>query len=204
MRVQIANVALGALLIANTAFAATPATINNLKKTYETEITASAKYTAYAQKAREENLPKLSVLFRALARAEAIHASAHKSVVEQLGDRVETASPSSVDVKNTRENLQDAIKAEVKEVDAVYPAYAQAAGDEKLPLAALGINYSLKAGEQHRTLLVAALNAIDKANITSLPSSYKVCLTCGAVYGDDSPNHCMNCLTSEEQFITFK
>jgi rubrerythrin len=203
MRVQIANLALGALLIANTAFATTPATISHLKKAYETEMTASAKYTAYAQKAREENLPKISVLFRALARAEALHASTHKSVVEQLGDRIETVSP-SIDVKTTRENLQEAIKAEVKEVDAVYPAYAQAAGDEKIPLAALGISYSLKAGEQHRALLIAALDAIDKANTTSLPSSYKVCLTCGAVYGDNCPNHCSNCLTSEEQFITFK
>jgi len=203
MRLQIASLALGALLIANTTFAATPATIGHLKKAYETEMTASAKYTAYAQKAREENLPKISVLFRALARAEAIHASDYKSAIEQLGDRTENVSP-SVDVKTTRENLQDAIKTEVKEVDAVYPAYAQAAGEEKLPLAALGINYSLKTGEQHRALLIAALNAIDNANITSLPSSYKLCLTCGAVYGNDVPDHCINCLTSQEQFITFK
>lgn len=203
MRVQIATLALGALVFANATFAATPATINHLKKAYETEMTASAKYTAYAQKAREENLPKISVLFRALSRAEALHAAAHKSVVEQLGDRVDAVSP-AIDVKTTRENLQEAIKAEVKEVDAVYPAYAQAAGDEKLPLAELSINYSLKVGEQHRALLVAAMDAIDHANVTSLPSSYKVCLTCGAVYGNDSPNHCTNCLTSEDQFLTFK
>ncbi|HVN48623.1 MAG TPA: rubrerythrin family protein [Bacteroidota bacterium] len=203
MRVQLASLAFGALVIANTTFAATPATLIHLKKAYETEMTTSAKYTAYAQKAREENQPKLAVLFRALARAEAIHASTNKSIVEQLGDRVENVSP-SIDIKTTRENLQEAIKAEVKEVDAVYPAYAQVAGDEKLPLAALSINYALKVGEQHRALLVAALNAIDNANVTSLPSSYNVCLTCGAVYGNDCPNHCTNCLTPEEQFMTFK
>ena len=64
--------------------AASDKTVKDLQAAFTGESTASAKYTAFAKKAREEGNPKVAVLFDAASKAESIHAGNHKAVLQQL------------------------------------------------------------------------------------------------------------------------
>src|SRR5665648_1095367 len=86
-------------------------TIKNLKEGIIGETTASKKYEAFALKAREEGYDTIAKLFDAASKAEAIHASNHKKVLEGLGETMEDFTP-EFDVKTTAENLQAAIDGE--------------------------------------------------------------------------------------------
>jgi len=61
-------------------------TIENLKAAYNGESTASAKYAAFAEKAKAEGLDTVAVMFLATSKAEAIHAANHLKVLEKLGE----------------------------------------------------------------------------------------------------------------------
>ena len=82
--------------------------VDDLKTAFAGETTASAKYTAYAGKARSEGLPKIALLFEAASKAESIHAGNHKAALEQLGESAPDVTP-KYDVKTTKENLKDAL-----------------------------------------------------------------------------------------------
>ena len=62
-------------------------TLDNLKAAIVGETTASAKYAAYAQKAREEKFEAIAMLFQAASKAEAIHANKHTEVLGAMGIR---------------------------------------------------------------------------------------------------------------------
>lgn len=75
-------------------------TIADLKDGIKGETTASAKYAAFAQKAREEGNDTIAKLFDAASRAEAIHAANHTKVLEKLGEKMESFTP-EYEVKTT-------------------------------------------------------------------------------------------------------
>ncbi len=68
-------------------------TLDNLKKAITGETTASAKYAAYAQKAKEEKLDSIARLFEAASKAEAIHAKKHTEVLESMGMKMDPITP---------------------------------------------------------------------------------------------------------------
>ena len=63
-------------------------TIENLKAAYNGESTASAKYAAFAEKAKSEGFDTVAVMFLATSKAEAIHAGNHLKVLEKLGEKI--------------------------------------------------------------------------------------------------------------------
>jgi rubrerythrin len=63
-------------------------TIENLKAGIKGETTASVKYAAFAQKAREEGNDTIAKLFDAASKAESIHAVNHLKVLEGLGEKI--------------------------------------------------------------------------------------------------------------------
>ena len=83
-------------------------TIENLKAGIKGETTASAKYLAFAEKAKAEGLDTIANLFVATSKAEAIHAANHTKVLEELGAKMEAFTP-EFEVKTTAENLQAAL-----------------------------------------------------------------------------------------------
>lgn len=87
-------------------------TVENLKAAYNGESTASAKYAAFAVKAKEEGLDTIAVMFQATSKAEAIHADNHRKVLEKLGEKVEGPQVGRFNVLSTAENLADAFKGE--------------------------------------------------------------------------------------------
>ena len=84
-------------------------TIDDLKEAFAGESQANRKYLAYADQAEDDGFPAVARLFRAVAAAETIHAHAH---LRAMGG-----------VKNTAENLADAVSGEAHEFAEMYPSY---------------------------------------------------------------------------------
>jgi rubrerythrin len=61
------------------------AVLRNLTTALEEELKTHAAYKAYANKAEDEGLHGLASLFRAMARAEQIHANNHARVIRHMG-----------------------------------------------------------------------------------------------------------------------
>jgi rubrerythrin len=177
-------------------------TIDNLKAAITGETTASAKYAAYAKKAREEGYTKIALLFEAASKAEAIHAGNHRAVVDQMGSTMETVSP-AFEVKSTKENLEDAIKGESYEVATMYPEFIRLASASKSNTALLSFNYAFKTEKKHKELYLKALAALKDKKVDLLPGQYFVCTTCGNTYDNEAAARCGICMTPKERFITF-
>src|ERR1035437_8557203 len=64
-------------------------TIENLKAAFNGESTASAKYAAFAEKAKAEGFDTVAVMFMATSKSESVHAANHLKVLEKLGEKVE-------------------------------------------------------------------------------------------------------------------
>ncbi len=176
-------------------------TAENLKAAITGETTASAKYAAYAKKAREEGYAQIALLFEAASKAEGIHAANHRAVAEQMGAPVGEIQP-RFEVKSTKENLEDALKGETYEVSTMYPEFIKVASQGKANAALLSFNYAYQTEQKHKALYAQALKAFQEKKTDTLPSKYLVCVTCGNTYDNEAGARCAICLTSKERFIT--
>ncbi len=176
-------------------------TIEDLKAATTGETTASAKYAAYAQKAREEGYAQVALLFEAASNAEKIHANNHRAVLEQMGEKMGEVTP-KYEVKTTKENLKDAIKGESYEASTMYPDFIKTANKAKASLALVSFNYAYKTELKHKELYTQALEALDAGAEKTLASRYYVCPVCGNTYASDVSARCGFCMTPKERFIT--
>jgi rubrerythrin len=92
-------------------------TEENLKEAFSGESQASMRYMAFAEKADSEGFPGAAKLFRAAARAEAVHALNHLRAMNGI--------------KGTRENLEAAVDGESFEFKEMYPAMVKDAVNDK-------------------------------------------------------------------------
>ena len=178
-------------------------TVDNLKAAIIGETTASAKYLAYSKKAKEEGLNKIALLFEAASKSENIHANNHRSVLEQLGITMEKVNP-KYDVKTTKENLKDAINGESYEVATMYPDFIKAANDGNVTLAVISFNYAFQTEKKHKELYKDALDRLNNKTVSSMPSNYFVCSTCGNTYAGQAPNRCGISMTPRDRFLEVK
>jgi len=178
-------------------------TVSNLKAAFEGESTASAKYAAYAKKAKKEGFTKVALLFEAASKSENIHAKNHAAVLEQLGDAAPKVTP-KFEVKSTKENLQDAIKGEGYEVSTMYPGFIKTSEEGKVTLASISFSYAYKTEQKHLALYKNALEQLNAGKENTLATKYFVCSTCGNTYDGIAPKRCGISMTPSERFITIK
>jgi rubrerythrin len=176
-------------------------TIENLKAGIKGETTASAKYAAFAQKAREEGNDTIAKLFEAASKAESIHAANHTKVLEKLGEKMEPFTP-EFEVKTTAENLQNAIDGEHYENTTMYPGFIKDAENERVADAVKSFNWANDTEKKHEAFYRKALAALQAGNESTLPFTYYVCPVCGNTYDQATvePN-CAFCQTPREKFI---
>ena len=195
------------LFISVTSFGADKAakneTVNNLKDAITGETTASAKYSAYAQKAAEEGYDKIALLFKAASKAESIHAGNHRAALEQLGESMGKVEP-KFEVKSTKENLKDAIEGESYEVATMYPGFIKTANEGKVNIALISFNYAYQVEKKHKVLYQKALEQLNAGNENMLPGKYMVCTTCGNTYDGEAPARCGISMTPRERFLTIE
>ena len=179
-------------------------TVENLKAAYNGESTASAKYAAFAEKAKAEGFDTVAVMFLATSKAEAIHAANHLKVLVKLGVTVDGPQIGTFDVMSTTENLADATKGETYEIETMYPGFISAAETEKSSDAVKSFSWANDTEKKHQAFYKKALDALNSGGENGLSFNWMVCPVCGNTYDLTSiPNACDFCMTSKEKFIAF-
>ncbi len=178
-------------------------TIENMQTAYKGEKTATAKYEAFSKKAEDEGFHNIALLYKAVSRAESIHAANHKVVIEDAGANVPIIIP-DYKVKTTRENLSDDVKGEAYEATTMYPNFLNAAATANNQMAIVSLTYAMKTEVKHNIFFEQALKDINSKKLSSLPTKYFVCPACGDTYATNAPNHCDFSLTEREKFIVFQ
>jgi rubrerythrin len=179
-------------------------TIENLKAGYNGESTASAKYAAFAQRAKAEGFDTVAVMFLATSKAEAIHAENHKKVLEKLGVKVDKPQIGSYTILTTAENLADAIKGETYEITTMYPGFIETAKKERSNDALRSFTWALDTEKKHQAFYNTALASVKTGSEKNLADKWFVCPVCGNTYdaGSVTPK-CDFCMTPKEKFIGF-
>lgn len=176
-------------------------TIENLKAGIKGETTASAKYTAFAQKAREEGNDTIAKLFEAASKAESIHAANHRKVLESLGEIMADFKP-EFEVKTTAENLRSAIEGESYESTTMYPQFLEDAKAEKVQKAVKSFNWAFDTEKKHQKFYQLALEALNANAEYKLAFEFAICPVCGNTYEKNATdNKCAFCQTEKEKFV---
>jgi rubrerythrin len=161
------------------------ATSDNLQEAFAGESQANRKYLAFAKRAQQDGYPQVAKLFRAAAEAETVHAHAHLRVMGGI--------------KETDENLREAIEGEGFEFQQMYPKFlAEAEAQDNKP-AVFSFKHALAVEEIHHGLYSEALEAVTSG--TDLPEAQIfVCAVCGNTVKGETPDKCPICGASKEQF----
>lgn len=176
-------------------------TIDNLKAGIKGETTASAKYAAFAVKAREEGNDTIAKLFDAASKAESIHAANHSKVLVGLGEKMDDFKP-EFEVKTTAENLQAAIEGETYEATTMYPQFLADAKAENVEKATKSFTWAFDTEKKHAAFYQKALEALKANAENTLAFEYAVCPVCGNTYEKATLDEkCAFCQTPKEKFI---
>ncbi|GFZ79573.1 hypothetical protein GCM10011531_06780 [Aquaticitalea lipolytica] len=175
-------------------------TIQHMKDAFKGETTANAKYAAFSKKAEEEGYPEIAILFKAASGAELIHANNHKVVLQRMGEEIPVVTPEFT-VGSTMENLKNAIDGESYEFNTMYPNFIKDANAAGNYMAQISLTYAYKVEQKHRDFYKTALKALEEGNVSSLPSVYYLCPTCGNTYATTAPARCEISMTDSKLFI---
>jgi rubrerythrin len=160
-------------------------TERNLKDAFAGESQASHKYLAFAERAEQEGLPQVAKLFRAVAKAEAVHALAHLRAMNG--------------VKSTVDNLREAVRGEGFECKELYPEYVRTAMDEGKKVAMLSFSNAMEVERTHHRLYVEALRELGGQDGQPVRAIF-VCGACGNTVLDARPENCSICNAAPDRF----
>jgi rubrerythrin len=177
-------------------------TIENLKAGIKGETTASAKYAAFAEKAKAEGHDTIAKLFEAASKAESIHATNHRKVLEGLGEKMEDFKP-EFEVKTTKENLEAAIDGETYETKTMYPQFLEDSKTENVKKATKSFTWAFDTELKHLAYYKKALAALESKTENTLAYNYFVCPVCGNTYDKATLDEkCAFCGTLKDKFLT--
>lgn len=163
-----------------------PKTKENIHKAFIGEAKAYFRLLAYAEKAEEEEIPQIALLFRAIAEAERVHATRQLNLVKDLI------------VKDTDTNLELSFQREKSISENEYPDFLKTAEDEGEKAAALAFLQARDAEGYHAKLYERAIMNVIKHKV----KEYHVCQVCGYVTDQKIPKQCPVCGAPQEKFKT--
>ena len=161
-------------------------TQKNIYKAFIGEAKAYFRLLAYAQKADEEQVPQIALLFRAIAEAERVHATRQLNLVKDLL------------VKDTDSNLEASFQREKTVSENAYPEFIKDAEEEGETAATLAFSHARDAESFHAKLYERAMMNMIRDEV----KAYHVCQVCGYVTDKKIPQECPVCGTSKENFKT--
>jgi rubrerythrin len=181
--------------------------IENLKEAINGESNAKRKYELYAEKAKEENLPEIAHLFKAISKAEAIHIKNHIRALEVInGAQVKVEDFVDVNegilkkkVSDSKTNLLDAIKGETYETKQMYKNFIKSSKKEGNDVAELSFTLARKAEKVHARIFSNYLKKLEKAKAIERKKIF-VCQICGNVEFVAPPSLCALCDHSQKFF----
>ena len=154
-----------------------------LRASFATESQANRKFLAFAAKADQEGYPRVARFLR--ARAETSAVQAYNLLLTLKG------------VKGTRENLEETIGEETREIGQAYPETLRVAREERHRGAEAILIYAGKVTQLHLELCRKLLEGMGKLEENV---SYYVCPVCGYIAEKDLPGKCPVCGTRGELF----
>ena len=183
----------------------TEKSVSNMTVAYIREATVEQKYVDYAKKAKEDNFPKVSLMFTALAKAESIHAANHQRVLEKLKGKYLGFPVGRYAVLSTLENLQDGMATEKYEVEVMYPAFMEEAKNEDSLDALESFKWAYQVEIQHMGYYSVALTSLGTGTELTMPEKWYICPQCGGSYAlADVKSTCYFDPTPKDKFIEFK
>ncbi len=156
----------------------------NVLTAFVGEAKAYFRLLAYAEKADEEELPQIALLFRAIAEAERVHATRHMNLVRELV------------VKDTDTNLEHSFQRERSISENTYPDFLREAEQEGESAAAVAFSQARDAEGFHAKLYERAIMRLIKNEV----KAYHVCQVCGYVTDKKAPKKCPVCGAPKESF----
>jgi rubrerythrin len=153
-----------------------------LKEAFSGESQANRKYLAFAQAADKEGYPQAAKLFRAAAEAETVHAHNHLRALKGI--------------RNTKENLREAISGETHEFQNMYPKMIEAAEAEGNTEAKRTFVYANEVEKVHAGLYKKVMENLGSKDIYP----YYVCPVCGYTSEKEAPDTCPVCGTKGKAF----
>lgn len=161
-------------------------TQKNIYTAFVGEAKAYFRLLAYAEKAQEEDIPQIAMLFRAIAEAERVHATRCLGLLKELR------------VKDTDTNLAKSFKSEQTVSENAYPEFLRVAEEEGEKAAAMVFSHARDAETFHAKLYERAIYQVIKDEV----SEYQVCQVCGYVTSKSAPESCPVCGAPKDQFKT--
>ena len=128
-------------------------TEENIYTAFIGEAKAYFRLLAYAEKAAEEEVPQIALLFRAIAEAERVHATRHLNLVKDMV------------VKDTDTNLEESFQREKSISENEYPEFIKNAEEEGEKAAALVFSHARDAETFHAKLYERAMYNVIKDKI---------------------------------------
>lgn len=161
-------------------------TRENCYKAFIGEAKAYFRLLAYAEKAEEEDVPQIALLFRAIAEAEKVHAMRHMDLVKDIV------------VSDTDTNLEKSFQREKSVSENQYPELIKQAEEDNDTTAALVFSQARDAESFHAKLYDRAIYHLIKNTV----KAYHVCSVCGYVTDKKIPKECPVCGAPKEKFKT--
>jgi len=159
-------------------------TLKNAHAAFIGEAKAYFRLLTYAEKAEEEGIPQIALLFRAIAEAERVHATRNLNLLKDIL------------VKDTDTNLEKSFEREKSISDNEYPDFLKDAEDEGEKAAAIVFSQARDAETFHAKLYERAIYQSMKPDV----KAYQVCQVCGYVTDKKAPKKCPICGAPEEKF----
>jgi rubrerythrin len=172
------------------------ATLANLQTAFAAEKNTESRYLTFARQADREGYRAVASLFRAAARAEAIHARNHVRALAWLNAEARVQLEQNY-ADGTLANLAASIVEEATLADETYPAWLGQARADRQTAAMRAFNYALGAEADHAQLMVDALGGLPHAT-TATP--YYVCPGCGRTVTTRDARRCPVCFTAAKGF----
>ena len=163
-------------------------TKQNVYTAFIGEAKAYFRLLAYAQKAEEEDIPQIALLFRAIAEAERVHATRHLNLVKDIL------------IKDTDTNLEKSFQREKSISENEYPEFMKVAEEDGEKAAALVFCQARDAETFHVKLYERAIYHV----IRDETKAYHVCQVCGYVTDKKIPDNCPICGVPKEKFKTIE
>jgi rubrerythrin len=161
-------------------------TRDNVYAAFIGEAKAYFRLLAYAEKADEEDVPQIALLFRAIAEAERVHATRHLNLVKDIL------------VKDTDTNLEASFQREKTVSENAYPDFIKDAEDDGESAVALVFSHARDAESYHAKLYERAIYHLIREEV----KAYHVCQVCGYVTDKRIPKKCPVCGAPPEKFKT--
>lgn len=177
-------------------------TQQNMINAFGGESQAHMRYRHFAEQAEKENFSNAARLFRAIARAEYIHAGDHYRVLKHLEGGFVANSMAAFGPGDTKKNLALAIDGETFEIEEMYPTYLAVAEFQEEKNAARSFEWSYGTEKMHKKLFEKAKAAVDDGNDVDL-GPVQVCLVCGYTVEGEAPDKCPLCDAKKENFTTY-